>query len=40
MKHISMRKAKWVGHILGHEGLLNTIIEGIERNVPRGRPIK
>lgn len=41
MKHVSMRRAKRIRHILRHEGLLNTTIEGmIERNVPRGRPKK
>lgn len=37
IKQISMRRSKWMGHILRHERLLNTIIEG---NVTHGRPRK
>uniref|UniRef100_A0A8D9ART7 Endonuclease-reverse transcriptase n=2 Tax=Cacopsylla melanoneura TaxID=428564 RepID=A0A8D9ART7_9HEMI len=41
MKHIAMRRSKWIGHILRHDGLLHTLIEGMyEGNVPRGRPRK
>ena len=38
---IRIRRAKWMGHLLRHENLVHTIIEGtVEGNNRRGRPKK
>ena len=36
---IELRQANWIGHVLRHDCLLKTVLEGkIERKRPRGKP--